>query len=139
MEQLWARYGRATVDLFASRENAQYSLRSVNAPLGVDALAHAWPHELLYAFPPLALIPPTLSRVREHGHALILIAPHWPAMHWLAEIYRLLRAQPWQLPLRRDLLSQGGGTVFHPHPERMALWAWPLSGSICQLWDSHKV
>ena len=32
-----------------------------------------------------------------------------------------------------------GGTLFHPHPERMALWAWPLSGSSCQLWDSHSV
>ncbi|XP_062286992.1 uncharacterized protein LOC133992289 [Scomber scombrus] len=143
VEQIWARYGRAAVDLFASRGNAQcalfYSLRNLDAPLGIDALAHVWPHELLYAFPPLALIPPTLSRVRDHSHALILIAPHWPAMHWLAEIYRLLCAQPWQLPLRRDLLSQGGGTVFHPHPERLALWVWPLSGSICQLWDSHSV
>ncbi|XP_059205256.1 uncharacterized protein LOC131984458 [Centropristis striata] len=142
VEQLWSRYGRAAVDLFASRENAQcalfYSLRGVDAPLGIDALAHAWPRELLYAFPPLALIPPTLSRVREHGHALILVAPHWPAMHWLAEIYRLLCTQPWQLPLRRDLLSQGGGMVFHPHPERLALWAWPLSGSICQLGVSHS-
>ncbi len=142
VEQIWARYGRAEVDLFVSRENAHcvlfYSLRSMDAPLGVDALAHAWPHELLYAFPPLALIPPTLSRVREYGHTMILIAPHWPAMHWLAEIYRMLSAQPWQLPLRRDLLSQGRGAVFHPHPERLALWVWPLSGSVCQLWDSHR-
>ena len=142
VRQIWARFGRATVDLFASRENAQcalfYSLRSVDAPLGVDALAHVWPHELLYAFPPLALIPPTLSRVREYGHTLILVAPLWPAMHWLAEIYRMLRARPWQLPPRRDLLSQGGGTVFHQHPERLALWAWPLSGSISPLWGSHR-
>ncbi|XP_075307052.1 uncharacterized protein LOC142368762 [Odontesthes bonariensis] len=132
VEQIWARFGRAVVDLFASRDNTQcalfYSLRSMDSPLGVDALAHAWPRERLYAFPPLALIPPTLSRVREHGHALILIAPHWPAMHWLTEIYQLMCAQPWQLPLRRDLLSQGGGAVFHPHPEHLALWAWPLSG-----------
>ena len=132
VEQIWARFGRAVVDLFALRGNAQcelfYSLRSMDAPLGVDALAHAWPRERLYAFPPLALIPPTLSRVREHGHALLLIAPHWPAMHWLAEICQLLCAQPWELPLHRDLLSQGGGAVFHPHPECLALWAWPLSG-----------
>ncbi len=134
VEQIWARYGRARIDLFASRENAQcelfFSLRTLNAPLGLDALAHAWPHELLYAFPPLALIPPTLARVRGHGHKLILIAPHWPALHWLAEIYQMLCAQPWQLPIRRDLLSQGRGTVFHPHPERLQLWAWPVSGSI---------
>ena len=134
LEQIWARYGRARIDLFASRGNAQcemfFSLHDLDAPLGVDALAHAWPHELLYAFPPLALIPPTLARVRRHSHSLILIAPHWPAMHWLAEIYLMLRAQPWQLPVRRDLLSQGDGTVFHPYPERLQLWAWPLSGSV---------
>lgn len=140
--QIWARYSWAVVDLFASRENARcalfYSLRSTDAPLGVDALAHAWPRVLLYAFPPLALIPSTLARVREHGHDVILVAPHWPAMHWLGEIYQLMCAHPWQLPLRRDLLSQGAGAVFHPHPKRLALWAWPLSGSACQLWDSRS-
>ncbi|XP_038146283.1 uncharacterized protein LOC119786801 [Cyprinodon tularosa] len=134
VEQIWARYGRAQIDLFASRENARcelfFSLSTLNAPLGVDVLAHAWPHELLYAFPPLALIPPTLARVRAFNHRLILIAPHWPAQHWLAEIFQLLCAQPWELPLRRDLLSQGAGTVFHPHPERLQLWAWPVSGLI---------
>ncbi|XP_038126440.1 uncharacterized protein LOC119773526 [Cyprinodon tularosa] len=134
VEQIWARYGRAQIDLFASRENARcelfFSLSTLNAPLGVDALAHAWPHELLYAFPPLALIPPTLARVRAFNHRLILIAPHWPAQHWLAEIFQMLCAQPWELPLRRDLLSQGAGTVYHPHPERLQLWAWPVSGLI---------
>lgn len=37
---------------------------------GPDALAHAWPHQLLYAFPLLAMIPPTLSRVREYEGVL---------------------------------------------------------------------
>lgn len=90
VEQAWARYGRASVDLFASSDNTRctrfYSLHSKGAPQGIDALMHIWPHELLYPplFPSLALVPPTLSRVREYGHSLILIAPHWPAMHWLA-------------------------------------------------------
>ncbi len=30
----------------------------------------------------------------------------------------------------RDLLSQAEGEIFHPHPECLALWAWPVSGSI---------
>ena len=70
VEQIWACYSRAAVDLFTSRGNMQcmlfYSLRSMDAPLGVDALVHIWLHEPFYAFPPLALIPPTVSRVREH-------------------------------------------------------------------------
>ena len=105
-----------------------YSLTNQGTPLGLDALAHEWPRVLLYAFPPLELITPTLSRVRERGLALILIAPRWPGKHWLAEIFQLLCGRPWPLPTRRDLLTQARGEIFHPHPERMALWAWPVRG-----------
>lgn len=130
--QIWSRFGRAAVDLFASAENTHcqlfFSLHDQSAPLGVDALAHEWPRALLYAFPPLALISPTLLRVREHRLSLILIAPHWPSMPWLAEVKQLLRGRPWSLPIRRDLLTQANGQIFHPHPERLALRAWPLSG-----------
>ncbi|XP_027146580.1 uncharacterized protein LOC113748120 [Larimichthys crocea] len=132
VSQLWQRYGRAAVDLFASRENAHcqlyFSLTEEDAPLGVDALAHPWPNVLLYAFPPLSLISPTLTRVRAQGLSLILIAPRWPSKHWIAEIVQVLSGQPWPLPLRRDLLSQAGGEIYHPHPEQVALWAWPVRG-----------
>ncbi|XP_049331019.1 uncharacterized protein LOC125799099 [Astyanax mexicanus] len=132
VNMVWKRYGLPAVDLFASRENAQchqfFSLKDRDAPLGVDALAHEWPRALLYAFPPLALISPTLIRVREAGLSVILIAPNWPQKTWLAEITQMLYAQPWPLPLRRDLLSQARGEIFHPHPERLALWAWPVKG-----------
>ncbi|XP_075948231.1 uncharacterized protein LOC142950206 [Anarhichas minor] len=132
VKQVWQKYGQADVDLFASRENAHcprfFSLSDVNAPLGVDALAHSWPNMLLYAFPPLSLISPTLTRVREQGLSLILIAPRWPSKHWVAEIIQLLADEPWPLPIRRDLLSQAGGEIYHPHPDRIALWAWPVRG-----------
>ncbi len=35
---------------------------------------------------------------------------------------------PLELPVKRDLLSQAGGSIFHPHPELWKLWAWPLRG-----------
>lgn len=132
VDQIWGMYGKAAVDLFASRANAKcplyFSLRDENAPLGVDALAHPWPNVLLYAFPPLSLISPTLDRIRENGLSLLLIAPRWPGRLWLAEIVQLLQGEPWPLPLRRDLLSQAGGQIFHPHPERVDLWVWPVKG-----------
>ncbi|XP_038158400.1 uncharacterized protein LOC119794765 [Cyprinodon tularosa] len=130
--QIWERYGHAEVDLFASEENAHcprfFSLTREGAPLGLDALAHKWPQALLYAFPPLELITPTLARVRAGKHVLILIAPRWAGKHWLAEIFQSLYGEPWRLPLRRDLLTQARGEIFHPHPERLALWAWPVRG-----------
>lgn len=48
------------------------------APLGMDALAHKWTKVLLYAFPPKALIPALLERVRRDKHKVILIVPHLP-------------------------------------------------------------
>ncbi len=35
--------------------------------------------------------------------------------HWFSELVRLLTAAPWPIPLRRDLLSQVNGTIWHPH------------------------
>ncbi|XP_065325845.1 uncharacterized protein LOC134621241 [Pelmatolapia mariae] len=119
--QMWDLFGKAQLDLFASRVNTHcplyFSIIDHNAPLGLDALAHQWPDVLLYAFPPVEMISPVLERVRRHSLSLILVAPWWPARSWYAEIISLLAASPWQLPLRRDLLSQAGGEVFHPRPE----------------------
>lgn len=60
-----------------------------DAPLGADALAHEWPYALLYVFPPLSLIEPTLQRVRKRGHMMILIATYWLRL-WVVEIAQLL-------------------------------------------------
>lgn len=58
----------------------------------------------------------------DRGLSVILVAPRWPGKHWLAEIFQLLSGPPWLLPLRRDLLSQARGEIFHPpphpHPQR---------------------
>lgn len=46
--------------------------------MGTDALAHLWPHALLYTFPLLTLIQMMLGRVCTERHNIILVAPHWP-------------------------------------------------------------
>ncbi|KAJ8364945.1 hypothetical protein SKAU_G00137760 [Synaphobranchus kaupii] len=47
---------------------------------------------------------------------------------WLSPplLCKLLDGTPWELPVRRDLLSQAGGSLFHPFPQGLQLWAWPL-------------
>lgn len=93
---VWERFGQASVDLFASHENAPcplfFSLRDWNAPLSMDALAHPWPNVLLYAFPPLGLITLTLIRV---------------SRPWMAELMQVIHSQP--LPLCTDVVSQACG------------------------------
>lgn len=135
VKQIWQKYGRAALDLFTSQENIQcplfFSLSDANAPRGVDTLVHPWPNVLLYVFPPLSLISLTLARVSEQGVLLILIVLQWPSKHWVAEIILLiilLAGKPWPLSIHRDLLSQVHGEIYHLHPDRIALWAWPVRG-----------
>ncbi|XP_061098651.1 uncharacterized protein LOC133128861, partial [Conger conger] len=107
--EVWSRFGKAIVDLFASRQNAHCPLwfamtATGSPPLGVDALAHCWPKGLLYAFPPFGLVPQVLAKAREERKPLILIAPDWPHKQWMADVALLLTDVPWRLPQRRDLL-----------------------------------
>ncbi|KAK2891979.1 hypothetical protein Q8A73_017644 [Channa argus] len=52
-------------------------------PLGVDAFSHCpWPRRLLYAFPPVPLIPRLLDRVREEYLTVILVAPRRVGAPW---------------------------------------------------------
>ncbi len=57
-------------------------------------------------------------------------APLWKNQPWLSELTELLTAAPWPVPLRRDLLSQVNGAIWHPRPELWALYLWPLNGSL---------
>ena len=127
MEGVW----QAQVDLFASRETSHCPLwfsLTHPAPLGLDAMVQTWPRLRLYAFPPVALLPGVLERVRRDRVCLLLIAPHWPGRVWFPDLVSLLDGPPLELPVRRDLLSQAEGSIFHPRPELWNLWAWPLRG-----------
>ncbi|KAI2663175.1 Transposon Ty3-G Gag-Pol polyprotein [Labeo rohita] len=130
VKQIWRVFGPAQVDLFATRENTQcplwYSLVHP-APLGLDAMVQTWPILRLYAFPPIALLPGVLERVRRDGVSLLLVAPYWPGQVWFSDLISLLDGSPWEIPVRGDLLSQAGGTILHPRPELWKLWVWPLT------------
>ncbi|XP_062372037.1 uncharacterized protein LOC134059609 [Sardina pilchardus] len=129
---IWGMFGRARVDLFASEESTHcplwFSWTEESSLLGQDALAHDWPEVLLYAFPPIPLILPTLQRVLQQGHRLLLVAPFWPGRTWFPLLHKLCSGSPWRLPDRRDLLSQLQGQIWHPDPLCLQLWVWPLQG-----------
>ncbi len=44
------------------------------------------------------------------------------------ELMLLATAPPWQIPLRRDLLSQRGGTLWHPR-QTCESHVWSLDGT----------
>ncbi len=104
--------------LIASKDNSHcltYSSKDM------DALAHNWSNLLLYAFPPIALIPQVIRRIREHKHKVILVAPLWRNQHWFSKLSQRLTAAPGPIPLGRDLLSQTNRMMWHPRPELLAL------------------
>ncbi len=65
---------------------------------------------------------------RSSGARLLLIAPFWPSQTWFSELTLLLYRPPWEIPIRRDLLSQLQGKIWHPQPELWKLWVWPIQG-----------
>ncbi|KAI2661423.1 Transposon Ty3-G Gag-Pol polyprotein [Labeo rohita] len=73
-------------------------------------------------FSPIALLPGVLERVRRDGVSLLLVAPFWPGRVWFSDLISLLDGSPWEIPVRRDLLSQAGGSLLHPRPELWKLW-----------------
>ncbi len=106
VDQIWERFGKAEVDLFASQESTQCPLRfSLSHPmsLGIDVLARPCPDMKLYAFPPVKLILAVLRRVKTCGLRL-LVAPFWPSQRWLSELISLLEGDPWEISVRKDLL-----------------------------------
>ncbi|XP_073720453.1 uncharacterized protein [Misgurnus anguillicaudatus] len=131
VESIWTRFYQAEVDLFASRETTHCPLwfsLTHPAPLGLDAMVQPWPRLRLYAFPPIALLPGVLERVRRNNVRLLLVAPFWPNRIWFSDLVSLLDGSPWEIPVRRDLLSLAGGSILHPRPELWKLWVWPLRG-----------
>ncbi len=92
-QRIWEGFGRARVDLFASEDNSHCSIFFTKS---TEALAHGWPSLPLYAFPPVALLPQVLRRVREQRHKLILIAPLWRNQLWVSAVEKQPRGRsPW--------------------------------------------
>ncbi|XP_059381433.1 uncharacterized protein LOC132116575, partial [Carassius carassius] len=132
VNHLWHIFGEAEVVLFASSTTTHCPLwfsLSPPSPLGLDALAHSWPRTSLYGFPPIRLVPAVLCRIRrDRVGQLLLVAPRWHTQPWFADLINLLAGSPVEIPLRRDLLSQAQGRIWHPRPDLWNLWAWPLGG-----------
>ena len=125
VQLLWRKFGRAEVDLFASQENAhcpEFFSKSK------DALTHEWPRRPLYAFPPVSLLTQVVERVREERCSVLLVAPLWTSQPWFPIVMQLASTAPWPVPLRRDLLSQANGSIWHPHPELWSLHVWTING-----------
>ena len=131
VQAVWARWGTPHIDLFATSEN--HKLPVYVAPFldpqawKIDAMTFSWSGLWAYAFPPTALIPKILHKIREENVEVIMIAPYWPKRPWTIEVVELATEPPRALPLWETLLRQPASDKFHRNPEAMRLHAWRLS------------
>ncbi len=68
-------------------------------------------------------------KLREDEQQVLLVTQLWHTRTWLPELISLATAPPWLIPLRKDLLSQGLGTIWHPRPDLWNLHVWLLDGT----------
>uniref|UniRef100_A0A8C6VFI0 CREG-like beta-barrel domain-containing protein n=1 Tax=Naja naja TaxID=35670 RepID=A0A8C6VFI0_NAJNA len=94
----------------------------------VNALRCPWPSGLLYAFPPLPVIPRLIQRVLDERAEIIVVAPHWPRRPWFADLRSLSIQDPWRIP--SSMISVSQGLVLHPDPQWLSLAVWRLSGNV---------
>ena len=131
---LLSSWGSPSIDLFASRLNAQLpvycSLVPDDQAALEDAFRHPWDNLDVYAFPPFALLGKVLSRVRQSRNcSMTLVAPLWADRDWFADLLLLLTHQPLALPLWDDIVHQPHNDLLHPGVPALKLHAWRLSSN----------
>ena len=124
-------WGMPSVDLFANKLNFQ--LRKYVSPcpdpaaLAVDALVCEWPQEVIYAFPPTALLGRLTLRMRQQpNRRLLLVAPWFQGASWFPLLHSWTVTKPELIPVTADLLSQPHWHHLHANPDQLALHLWQV-------------
>ena len=131
LRKLWP----VQIDLFATSANHRCSIyfspfRDPRSA-GTDAFLQSWDGLQAYAFPPVAIIPRVLAKLRaSKGTELTLVAPHWAQRPWFSDLVKLSLAPPVVLPSRPDLLRLPRSRHLYPDLRRLRLHAWRLSSGI---------
>jgi hypothetical protein len=134
------------VDLFAAAWNAQLPqfvswMPQPNA-MAVNAFSISWSTLQGYLFPPFALIPRCLAKIKKERAEMVLVCPLWTSQPWFplliemaVEMPRVFRSHP--ILLHSSLLE--------PHPllqsGKFLLFAWRLSGnaSFCEAFRQRSL
>ena len=123
------------IDLFATSANRRCSIyfSPFRDPLsaGTDAFLQSWDGLQAYAFPPVAIIPRVLAKLRaSRGTELTLVAPHWTQRPWFSDLLQLSLAPPVILPDRPDLLRLPRSRHLYPALHQLRLHAWRDSSDL---------
>lgn len=129
--QAKAPWGPPTIDVFANRQNKQLHRYISPCPdkraWAVDALTCKWPAEVLYLFPPAAILEQVTEVItRQRELRAVLVAPYNPSAKWFPQLQAVCKTSPMRLPRRADLVRQPHWQYTHPQPELLNLHLWVL-------------
>ena len=132
-EQMTKIWGKPSIDLFASRLNAQVpcyvSWKPDPEATYVDTFSISWENHFFYAFPPFSLIPCCLQKIEMEKAEGIMIVPLWPTQPWYSQLLHLIIEAPKTLPQQTSTLKMPGRDYEnHPLIKKMILMACRLSG-----------
>ena len=127
-------WGEPSIDLFASRLNAQVpcyaSWRPDPDAAYVDAFSISWKKQFFYAFPPFSLIARCLQKIAMEEAEGLMIVPFWPTQPWYSQLLHLITDIPRTLPKHPTTLSMPGREhETHPLCKKMVLLVCRLSGN----------
>ena len=125
LRRLWP----VQIDLFATSENHRCSIyfSPFRDPMsaGTDTFLQSWDGLQAYEFPPVAIIPRVLTKLRAStGTELTLVAPHWAQRPWFSDLLHLSLAPPVVLPAHQDLLRLPRSRHLYLDLRRLRLHAW---------------
>ncbi|CAL8112964.1 unnamed protein product [Orchesella dallaii] len=137
-DRICSKFGTPYIDLFATFRNTKcetyYSWLPDRGCVGVDAFTITWKGNLLYAFPPFALIPKVLRKIRDEKATVVVVVPNWSSQPWFPmymsmKVSEILRMGPDKKLLTCPLSRQN-------HPMKsMQLLAAVLCGKHSELKD----
>jgi hypothetical protein len=135
-EDICSKYGKPTVDLFASRLNCRVRrffswLPDPDAEI-IDAFTTSWVGEYAYAFPPFNLIGRILQKMVSEKIEGIIVVPNWPTKSWFSMLKRMMTVPPMCIDINSNELfvpcRSTNEETHHPLAGRLQLWACRLSG-----------
>ena len=131
------------VDLIATQISRKlpmfYSLYREPESSGINALTPNWDSLFGYAYPPIALLPRVLRKIRLHPTAeVILVAPFWPSQIWFHPLTQMLVDFPRKLPDKWNLLKNSETGELYPEPSKLRLVAQGFSEAVAKLASCGK-
>jgi hypothetical protein len=108
VSQMVSPWGTPQIDLFASRQSAQFrrfmSWRAADGPEAVDALSMVWVLSSGLPLPTHPLLLRVVGKLEVSKGVFLLVTPHWEAQMWFASLQALPVLEVRCLPFHESLV-----------------------------------